>query len=566
MLHTKPTTTTFLAASLLLITQTLTEGVTFWKRKAIYQVITDRFYNSSEPNCPNWKGTYCGGNWNGLIDKMDYIHGMGFTAIWVSPVQENAPNAYHGYSIVNIFKLNPHFGDETIFRNLSDVGHQHNVSIMVDVVPNHMASVMFNFSKLTPFNRAEYFHDYCYIQGDDYAHNMWRIVNCRLLDLPDLKHEHPFVRNTLTKWVADFVHNYSIEGLRLDAVPHQPHWFLKSFSDAVNTNKTGTKNGTETYIIGECFDPRIDFVASYQKDIDGLLNFPMMFKAVDVFALGKTADEIRDLWAAQFKSFDDVYALGLFLDNQDRRRFLYFIRQDMDQYYRLGNALSFIFFAPGIPIVYYGTEHEYNMADDPLNRFPLWEWRGPTMNVSGNAPTGGDPNYKPYSTQATYYLYIKTLNHFRDLLEIYKDENNGVRHLTVTDSPDNHANDVNLYTFQRGQAVIASPTGSFDYAGNHTLTLGGLANFKANQQLCDIHNITYCVNVDKTDATKLTFEINLGRARVFVDASLVKGWDPTKTTNMAEEKPLKKPFQMSESQEKALDEGKAGEGDDYSLF
>jgi len=72
--------------------------------------------------------------------------------------------------------------------------HDSQIYVMIDVVPNHMGAVMFDYEQLSPFNKAEYYHDYCYIQNMDYQHNQWRIVNCRLLDLPDLKQEHPFVR------------------------------------------------------------------------------------------------------------------------------------------------------------------------------------------------------------------------------------------------------------------------------------------------------------------------------------------------------------------------------------
>jgi alpha-amylase len=63
----------------------------------------------------------------------------------------------------------------------------------------------------------------------DYQHNQWRITNCRLLNLPDLKHEHPFVSKTLLDHVENFVRTYGIDGLRLDAVPHIPHWFLDDY-------------------------------------------------------------------------------------------------------------------------------------------------------------------------------------------------------------------------------------------------------------------------------------------------------------------------------------------------
>ena len=523
----QPTTkfTKILSFLALLIATSNQKGVEFWKKKAIYQVVTDRFYNSSTPPCPNWKSTYCGGNWNGIIEKLDYISGMGFTGIWVSPVQENMPNAYHGYAIVNIFKLNPHFGNPTIFKNLSSEAKKFNISIMVDVVPNHMAGIMFDYSKLTPFNKSEYFHDYCYIYNDDKLTAPWRTTNCRLLNLPDLKHEHPFVRNTLTKWAADFVANYSVEGLRLDALPHMPHFFLKAFNDAVNTKKQGVANGSETYIIGECFAPHYEYVASYQHDIDAVFNFPMYFAASEIFKSGNhTASKFRNLWSKLFTYFDDVHALGLFLDNHDTMRFLYGLERD--QYYRLGNALSFIFFAPGIPIVIYGTEQEYNMNNDPLNRFPLWLWKGPDTPVHADGYFGGEDGlqqkkkYNPYDTNSLYYQYIKRLNHYRGSLDIFTDDRKMVQHLTVLSSDDNVGNDENFYSFQRAEAVLALPTANFKYDKAYSVTLGGVTGFKVNDVLVDIHDTSYKATITKPG--QVTVKINQGRGRVLVPEKYIQ--------------------------------------------
>lgn len=61
-----------------------------WKERSIYQVLTDRFavpgYGNSGPPCDAFVGKYCGGTWSGIIEKLDYIQGMGFDAVWISPV------------------------------------------------------------------------------------------------------------------------------------------------------------------------------------------------------------------------------------------------------------------------------------------------------------------------------------------------------------------------------------------------------------------------------------------------------------------------------------------------
>lgn len=81
-----------------------------WKRLSIYQLLTDRFAltDGSRPDC--WIRSYCGGAWKGIENKLDYIQGMGFDAVWISPVIHNIEGnttwgwAYHGCE----YPIQPH--------------------------------------------------------------------------------------------------------------------------------------------------------------------------------------------------------------------------------------------------------------------------------------------------------------------------------------------------------------------------------------------------------------------------------------------------------------------------
>ena len=84
-----------------------------WRSRTIYQVITDRFARTdgSTAPCDNFHA-YCGGTWKGLENNLDYIEGLGFDAIWISPIPENKGNDYHGYGALDWYKVNPHMGTE----------------------------------------------------------------------------------------------------------------------------------------------------------------------------------------------------------------------------------------------------------------------------------------------------------------------------------------------------------------------------------------------------------------------------------------------------------------------
>ena len=84
-----------------------------WKQRTIYQIITDRFWRTDGSTTPCADiHKYCGGTFKGIQDQLDYIQGMGFDAIWISPIPENYGDDYHGYGALDWYKVNPHFGTE----------------------------------------------------------------------------------------------------------------------------------------------------------------------------------------------------------------------------------------------------------------------------------------------------------------------------------------------------------------------------------------------------------------------------------------------------------------------
>ena len=82
-----------------------------WKKRTVYQLLTDRFAKPSGGGCGNL-GYYCGGTYKGIISKLDYIQNMGFDAIWISPVVDNIEGGYHGYWAANWEKTNSNFGSD----------------------------------------------------------------------------------------------------------------------------------------------------------------------------------------------------------------------------------------------------------------------------------------------------------------------------------------------------------------------------------------------------------------------------------------------------------------------
>ena len=132
-----------------------------WKSHVIYQVVTDRFAKEEDDSvseCNVTLNTYCGGTFKGIQEKLDYITGMGFTGLWISPPLKNKENSFHGYHNIDLYSVNEHFGTSDDLKNLIRKCHEKNIWVILDAVPNHMDGDL-DISTFNPFNKTEHYHE-----------------------------------------------------------------------------------------------------------------------------------------------------------------------------------------------------------------------------------------------------------------------------------------------------------------------------------------------------------------------------------------------------------------------
>lgn len=125
-----------------------------WRDEVMYQLMVDRFANGSASN--DWRvnpddqvlTSYKGGDWQGVIDQLDYLEELGVTALWISPIVRNVDtdagiDGYHGYWAVDLEKVNPHFGDLATLRRMVDECHVRGIKVVLDIVTNHLGQVFY---------------------------------------------------------------------------------------------------------------------------------------------------------------------------------------------------------------------------------------------------------------------------------------------------------------------------------------------------------------------------------------------------------------------------------------
>ncbi|RYC61626.1 hypothetical protein CHU98_g4586 [Xylaria longipes] len=296
-----------------LLLPVLSADTAAWKSRNIYFALTDRVARSSDDTggdaCSDL-GNYCGGTFKGLESKLDYISGMGFDAIWITPVVTNSDGGYHGYWAQDLYGINSNYGTADDLKSLVNA-----------------------------------------------AHDKTSIEMCRISGLPDVNTESSEIQTLYQDWVKYLVSEYSFDGVRIDTVKHVNKEFWPGFSSAAGV-----------YTIGEVFDGDVNYIAGYAGLMSGLLNYAIYYPMNNFYQQTGSSQALVDMHNQISSAFPDPAALGTFLDNHDNPRWLN-AKNDVSL---IKNALAYVILSRGVPIVYYGTEQAYAGGADPANREDLW--------------------------------------------------------------------------------------------------------------------------------------------------------------------------------------------------
>jgi alpha-amylase len=389
--------------------------------------MTDRFRNGdpsndqdSVPGKPDW---WQGGDLQGVIDELDYIKGLGFTAIWITPVTAQTTGGYHGYWTADFYAVDPHLGDLATLRRLVATAHQKGLKVVLDVVLNHVG---YGHPWLRDGAHDGWFHEPC---GISYS-SQRSIEQCWLAGLPDLNTEDPRVRAYLTDWSLWLIRETAVDGFRLDTARHLPKDFLREWSSAVK------REFPRFWIIGEVFSSDYRYQADYlQSGLDAVTDF-QTYDGIRM-GLARNGDLSRLSWtpplAASWLPRPD--ARLTFIDNHDVPRFIGPSDPDPDTVARLEQAIVYLFTMPGTPALYYGTEVGLSGGQDPSNRKPM-PWQEPphpevrslvaraaSLRAATPALRGG--GYVELRAEQSLYAYARTLGGDAILVALNGDPDHG---------------------------------------------------------------------------------------------------------------------------------------------
>ena len=313
-----------------------------WAQDAvIYQIFVDRFFpgtgrkwaNPADPT-----GFY-GGTLRGVIEKMDYLSGLGVNVLYLSPIFPSP--SHHGYDTTELFDIEPRLGTQADLRALLDEAHARGMRVILDYVPNHISNEHPIFQQaitdpLSPYRGWFTFEHW----PDKYA----TFFGVRTLPQVNLRYPpaRDYILDAARHWLA-----FGVDGYRVDYAIGPTPDFWAEFRRVTRTARP------DCWTFGEVVDPP-DSQLAFEGGMDGCLDFILLEGMRQAFAFSH--------WnAAHFAAFLDrheayfpsSFTRPSFLDNHDMNRFLWAAEGDVR---RLKLAALCQFCLSGPPIIYYGTE------------------------------------------------------------------------------------------------------------------------------------------------------------------------------------------------------------------
>lgn len=418
------------------------EFVGFNSSDAIFLITPDRFANGDESNDIveglketkiNRSDDYArhGGDLRGIINHLDYIHDLGYTAIWPTPVLINDmySGSYHGYAITDYNKVDPRFGTLEDYIELSAKLRQKGMRLIMDQVANHCGSEHW-WMKDLPFNdwvnQQNSYEENAELKNSNHRRTSNQDLYASEKDkqemsegwfvsaMPDLNQRNPFMATYIIQNSIWWIETLQLGGIRQDTYPYSDKTFMANWAGAImneypNFSIVGEEWSLNPLLVGY-WQTGANNKDGYESNLRSTMDFPMQNAIVEALNEPENWDKgLVKMYEGLANDFN--YALPkdimLFPDNHDMSRIYTQLNEDITN---TKMAMAYILTLPRIVQVYYGTEILMNDTAKPGDHglirtdFP-GGWKGDAVN----AFTGVGLSENQKSMQ----LFVKKLLNYR---------------------------------------------------------------------------------------------------------------------------------------------------------
>jgi len=406
----------------------------FSAKDVIYLITPDRYVNGnpnndSDPklkeksNRKNKDGRH-GGDLQGIMENLDYIEKMGFTQLWLNPVLENnhASFSYHGYSTTDYYNIDPRYGSNDLYRELSRRAKDKNIGLIKDIILNHIGSEHWWMNDLPSedwinnkgkFRSTSHVHE---VVHDPYATQTEKneyTDGWFVRTMPDLNQRNSFLATYLIQCSIWWIEFADLSGFRIDTYSYVDKDFLSLWSGRIsaeypNFNFVGEEwPGVPNITATAYWQSGSKTYDDYKSSTPSMMDFPFQNALINALK-GKESwnSGIGDIYRVIANDFvyGDPYNLMVFGDNHDMQRIYSQLNHDMDLYKM---AMSIILTMRGIPQIYYGTEIILKSTGDhgELRKDFPGGWQGDRVNAFTGKSLGKE--------KSDAQMFLKTLLNWR---------------------------------------------------------------------------------------------------------------------------------------------------------
>jgi neopullulanase len=412
--------------------KTFAQGVT--SADLVYLLMPDRFSNGDESNDKiaglkdqslNRDSIFHrhGGDLQGVINHLDYLKDLGVTTIWMTPIWENnmPDRTEHGYAITNHYKVEPRFGNNELYKKLSNALHAKGMKLVQDAVYNHVGLQYFFVQDKpmkdwlhqwpaytnTTYKDQVLFDPYAAKADEKRLSNGWFTPQ-----MPDLNQGNPFVANFLIQHAIWSVEEFGVDGWRVDTYIYNDLPFMNRCNKALMDEYPNISIFGETWVHGvpnQSFFTANNYNTGFKSNLPATTDFQTLFYGIQE-ALTKPfgwTDGVNKLYttASQDFVYKDAMKQVIFLDNHDLPRFFSVVAEDTAKYKM---AFAWLLTFRGVPQMYYGSEILMTGFTNPDGNVRLdfkGGWPGDSLNKFTPAGRTAKEN--------SVFNYIKTFATFR---------------------------------------------------------------------------------------------------------------------------------------------------------
>jgi glycosidase len=360
----------------------------FSRDDVIYLIMPDRFadgdLSNDQPAGSNGRYdrsnpmAYHGGDLRGIREHLGYLHDLGVTTLWLTPVWKNTDSDYHGYHVVDFYTLDDHMGSMSEYQGLVADAHRLGMKVLIDYVVNHTGPrhpwandpPTPTWIHGTPAHHLEPAYTFdglveILAPPREYLNTLdgWFAGK-----LPDLNPDDPALALYLAQNAMWWTESAQLDGFRLDTFPYSTRQFWSGWHERLRQVYPQIND------IGEVADSDSTITSFFEggrRQFDGIdsglatvFDFPLSHALREVIIKGAPVGRIVDVLR-----HDELYphpeTLVTFIGNHDQERF---VSEKDSNPAKLKAAFGLLLTLRGIPQIYSGDEIALPGGADPDNR------------------------------------------------------------------------------------------------------------------------------------------------------------------------------------------------------